>query len=122
MTTVVSIRVPSALMQSIRANADRSRMRVSDIVRVIIEYSLTGLYEFSELPVTQELLAAKLDIRLSDELASNLRTRSAGLQVLVSDYVRTILYSYYSKRLVFVEANGDYALEENNANADVKSA
>ena len=97
-------------------------MQASDIVRVILEYSLTGHYDFSELSDTPEFLGAKLDIRLSDELASNLRIRSARLHVLVSVYVRTILYSYYAKRLVFVETHGDYALEENNANADVKSA
>lgn len=121
-TTVISTRVPSALMQFIRANADRSRMQTPQIVRTILEYSLCGRYEFRGLADAPEFLGAKLDIRMPDELVSNLRVRCARLQIPVSVYVRTILYSYYAKRLVFVERNGEYTLEENNANAHAKGA
>jgi predicted DNA-binding protein len=123
MTGVLSLRVPSALEQSIRANADRSRMQASQIVRLILEYSLRGNYDFHRLSDTNELRRTKLDIRMPDELVSNLRIHCAHLRVRVSVYVRTILHSYYTKRLVFVEKNDDYTLEENNASkAEAESA
>jgi predicted DNA-binding protein len=114
MTVVVSIRVPPALERHIRANANRSRMQASQIVRLILEHSLCGHYNFGGLRDAQEFFDAKLDIRLADELVSKLRAESKRLQVPVSVYVRTILYAYYTKRLVFVEREGQYTLEENH--------
>lgn len=123
MTTVVSIRVPSALERAVRANAARSRMLASQIVRLILEHSLGGRYDFGGLPDSQEVLEEKLDIRLADELVFKLRVESKRLRVSVSVYIRTILYAYYTKRLVFVEREGHYTLEENNAaEAKAKSA
>src|SRR5437016_3679732 len=123
MTVVVSIRVPSALDRAVRTNAHRSRMMASKIVGLILEYSLCGHYNFSRLRDVQEFLGTKLDIRLEDALVSKLRVQADRLQVSVSVYVRTILYSYYLKRLIFMEKEGDYTLEENNApKTEAKSA
>lgn len=113
MTTVVSIRVPSALERAVRANASRSRMLASQIVRLILEHSLCGQYDFAGLPDSQEVWDAKLDVRLAGELVSKLRVESERLRVSVSVYIRTILYAYYTKRLAFVEREGHYTLEEN---------
>jgi hypothetical protein len=114
MTKVVSIRVPSVLERAIRANADRSRMLVSEIARLILEHAVCGRYDFSGLPDAQEILDAKLDIRLVDELVSTLRVESERQQVFISVYIRKTLYAYYTKRLVFVERDGHYTLEENH--------
>jgi hypothetical protein len=124
MTRVVSIRVPVALERAVRANANRSRMQVSQIVHVILEHSLCGQYNFGALPDAQEFLDAKLDVRLACELVSKLRAESQRLQVQVSVYIRTILYAYYTKRLVFVEKEGHYTLEAKNeqSEAEIKSA
>lgn len=123
MRVVVSIRVPSALERAISSNAIRSKMPASQIVSLILEHSLRGHYNFRELSDTQQFLDAKLDVRLADKLALELRAESQRLQVSVSVYIRTILYSYYSKRLIFVEKEGHYTLEENNATkAEAQSA
>jgi len=89
-------------------------MLASAIIRLILEHSLCGRYEFGGLSDAQEFLDAKLDTRLADELVSRLRDRSERLQVSVSVYIRTILYAYFTKRLVFVESEGHYTLEENH--------
>jgi hypothetical protein len=73
-----------------------------------------GTFEFGQLPRTRDFLDAKLDLRLSDELIANLRSHSKHLDVSISVYVRTILYAYYSKRLVFKDRDGRYRLEKND--------
>jgi len=112
-TGVVSVRMPSTLERAVRVNAESSRMIVSVIVRLILEHALCGRYNFSGLPDAQEFLDAKLDIRLSNELIAKVRAESDRLRVSVSVYIRKILYAYYNKRLVFVEKDGRYTLEEN---------
>jgi len=111
---VVSIRVPAVLDRCVYANANRSNMLASQIVGLILEHSISGHYDFSRL-TDEEFLDAKLDVRLADELVAKVRLVSKSLQVSVSVYIRTILYAYYSKRLVFVERDGHYTLEENHA-------
>ena len=61
-----------------------------------------------------ELLDAKLDLRSSEELIANLRDESQRLKVSPSVYIRRILCAYYTKRLVFIERDGHYTLEENH--------
>lgn len=114
MSGVVSIRMPSGLERLIRLNAAHSHMLVSDVPRLILEHALCGQYSFSALQDVPEFLEAKLDIRLSDELISRLRTESQRLRVSVSVYIRTILYAYYTKRLVFIETGECYTLGENH--------
>jgi len=89
-------------------------MGVPVIIRLILEHALCGRYNFSGLPDAQEFLDAKLDIRLSEDLNLKLRTESERLGVSLSVYIRKILYAYYTKRLVFVEKDGRYTLEENH--------
>lgn len=113
MSRVVSVRVPSVLERAVYANANRSKMLTSQIVGLILEHSVSGHYDFSRL-TDEEFLDAKLDVRLADELVTKLHLISKSLRVSVSVYIRTILYAYYSKRLVFVERNGHYTLEENH--------
>jgi hypothetical protein len=114
MTKVASIRVPSGLVQAIRRNAARSGMTVSAIAGLILEHSLTGQYNLEALlEDIPGFLDAKLDFRCSEELIANLRDESQRLQVSVSVYIRMILCAYYTKRLVFVERDGHYTLEEN---------
>jgi hypothetical protein len=113
MTTVVSTRMPSTLERAVRFHADRSGMLVPVIVRLILEHALRGRYNFSGLPDAQELLGAKLDIRISDDLNLNLRAETERLGVSPSVYIRKILYAYYTKRLIFIEKDGRYTLEEN---------
>jgi len=88
-------------------------MIVSVIVRLILEHALCGRYNFSGLPDAQEFLDAKLDIRLPDGLNLKLRTETERLGISRSVYIRKILHAYYTKRLIFIEKDGRYTLEEN---------
>ena len=114
MTKIISIRVPPALEHAIRRNAIRSNMPISTIARLILEHSLCGTFNFAVLRDTTDYLDAKLDIRLSDQLISRLRVQCEQLTLRVSVYIRIILYAYYSKRIVFVDKDGRYTLEENH--------
>ncbi len=114
MTKVLSIRMPSILERAIRHNADQSRMAVSDIVRVILMHAPGGQFSFSRLRDAQQFLDAKLDVRLPEELFSELRAESEQLRISVSVYSRVILYAYYTKRLVYLEMGGRYTLAENH--------
>jgi len=114
MTKVVSLRLPKALEWAVRSNAAQSRMSIPDIVRLILEHSLDGQYRFLALPDAQQFLDAKLDVRLPEELVSNLHAESERLGISVSVYTRIILYAYYTKRLVFIEIGDRYTLAENH--------
>jgi hypothetical protein len=113
MTGVLSIRMTSGIERAIRQNAARSGMVVSAIISLILEHALCGQFSFFALRDITEFLDAKLDIRLSDTLIAKLRAGSERLRVSVSVYARTILYAYYTKRLVFTETAGRYTLGEN---------
>jgi len=102
------------LKQAVRLNAVRSRMTASSISGVILEHSLGAQYSSSALRDSNEFLDAKLDIRLPDDLVAKLRMEAKRIGVSVSVYIRRILYAYYAKRLVFVESEGRYTLEENH--------
>jgi hypothetical protein len=104
----------SRLERAIRLHAARSGMVVSAIACLILEHALCGQYSFSALQDINEFLDAKFDIRLPHELIPKLRSESQRLGVSVSVYIRKILYSFYTKRLVFVETDGLYTLEENH--------
>jgi hypothetical protein len=114
MTKVVSIRMPSTLERSIRGNAAWAKMPASDIVRLILMHAPGGQYSFSALPDAQEYLDAKLDVRLPEDLVSQLRVESERLGISVSVYSRIILNAYYRKRLVFLEIGDCYTLAENH--------
>jgi hypothetical protein len=114
MTSVISLRLPAALDRAIRGNATNSRMRVADIVRLILEHSIGGQYSFSELRDVPLSLDSKLDVRLPQEIVAKLRAESQRLNISISVYSRVILYAYYTKRLVFVEIGGRYTLAENH--------
>lgn len=114
MTKVVSIRVRSGLERAIRRNAARSGMTVSTIAGLILEHSVSGQSNLAALEEIPEFLDAKLDLRLSEELIANLLNESQRLNVSVSVYIRRILCAYYTKRLVFIERDGRYTLEENH--------
>jgi hypothetical protein len=114
MTKVVSLRLPAALERAIRQNAAQSKMPASDIVRLVLIHALGGQFSFSALPDAQQFLDAKLDVRLPEELVSNLRAESERLRISVSVYSRIILYAYYTKRLVFIETGDRYTLAENH--------
>ncbi len=114
MTSVISLRLPAVLERAIRGNAANSNMRVSDIVKLILEQSIGGQYNFSALPDVPQSLDAKLDARLPKDLITKLQAESARLNVSISVYSRIILYAYYTKRLVFVEIGGRYTLAENH--------
>ncbi|MGA8491562.1 MAG: hypothetical protein WB711_14140 [Terriglobales bacterium] len=114
MTKVISIRMPPALERSIRGNADWAKMPASNIVRLILMHAPGGQYSFAALPDVQEYLDAKLDVRLPEDLVSQLRAESKRLEISVSVYSRIILNAYYAKRLVFVEIGGCYTLAENH--------
>lgn len=110
MTSVISFRLPTALERAIRSNAASSRMRISEIVRLILEHSISGKYDYSTLPDTQRCLDSKLDIRLPREIVARLRAESRRLNIPLSVYSRVILYAYYTKRLVFVQIGSRYTL------------
>jgi hypothetical protein len=114
MTKVVSIRMPAVLERAIRNNATRSNMLVANIVRLILMHAPGGQFSFSQLPDVQQYLDAKLDVRLPEELVSQLRAESARLSISLSVYSRIILYAYYRKQLVFVEIGDRYTLAENH--------
>ena len=114
MTKVISIRMPSILERAVRTQAARSNMLVADIVRLILMHAPGGQFSFSQLPDVQQYLDAKLDVRLPEELVSQLRGESARLRVSLSVYSRVVLYAYYSKRLVLVEIGDRYTLAENH--------
>ena len=114
MRTVVSIRITSSLDRAVRANADRSRMSVPVIVCLILQHALCGRFYFSGLRDTDEFLDGKLDVRIADDLILRLRAESERLRVSLSVYIRRILYAYYAHRLVFIEKDGRYTLEENH--------
>ena len=114
MTRVYSVRVPLTLEHAIRRNAIRSKMAISQIARLILEHALSGNLNLTVLADTTDFLDTKLDLRFSESLISQLRAESERLSMQVSVYVRTILCAYYTKRLVFVDRNGSYVLEENN--------
>jgi len=88
-------------------------MTVPVIVCLILEHALCRRDIFSGLPDVREFLDAKLDIRLADDLNLKLRIASERLGSSLSVYIRKILYAYYTNRLVFVEKDGRYTLEEN---------
>jgi hypothetical protein len=114
MTSVVSIRVPVALERAVRGNAAHSNMPISEIARLILEHALCGTFNFALLSDTKQFLDTKLDFRFTDALISKLRLESQRLALPFSVYIRIILYAYYSKRLVFVDRDGRYTLEQNH--------
>lgn len=114
MTKVVSIRMSPALERSIRGNAAWARMPASNVVRLILMHAPGGQYNFAALPDVQEYLDAKFDVRLPEDLVSNLRIESERLGIPVSVYSRIILNAYYMKRLVFLEIGDHYTLAENH--------
>jgi hypothetical protein len=114
MTQVVSIRMPAVLERAIRNNSARSNMPVSNIVRLILMHAPGGQFSFSDLPEVQQYLDAKLDVRLPEELVSQLRAESERLRISISVYSRVILNAYYTKRLILVDLGDRYTLAENH--------
>ncbi|MBZ5573950.1 MAG: hypothetical protein LAO09_18965 [Acidobacteriia bacterium] len=114
MTTVLSLRLPSALENSVRVHAAHLQKPVPVVVGSILEHSIGGQYTFSQLPDVPQSLDGKLDVRLSTELVVRLRAETLRLGISISVYSRVILYAFYSKRLVFVQIGGRYTLAENH--------
>jgi len=105
MTNVLSLRLPAALERAIRDNAARSKMPVPEIVRLILEHSVDGQFNFPALRGVPQSLDAKLDVRLPADLITRVRAASQRFQVS---------FAYYTKRLIFVEIGGGYTLAENH--------
>ena len=114
MSSAISLRLPAALDRMIRQHAANSKMQISNIVCLILEHSIGGQYSFSALRDIPQALNAKLDIRLPEKLVTGIYAESERLNVSTSVYSRTILYAYYTKRLLFVEIEGRYTLAENH--------
>jgi predicted DNA-binding protein len=114
MTSVISFRLPTALERAVRGNASKAKMDAADIIRLILEHSIGGQFDFSTLPDVPQPLDAKLDVRLSAETVQRLRAESQRLNTSVSVYSRMILYAYYTKRIIFIEIEGRYTLAENH--------
>jgi len=114
MTSVISLRLPSALERTVRANAAESEMSVAKVVQWVLERALISQYSFAALPDPRRLLDAKLDLRLPPALVGRIRAESRLLSVSVSVYTRVILFAYYTKRLVVVQIGGRYTLAENH--------
>jgi len=109
MTKVISLRLPNGLARTVRQNAAYSKMTAADIVRLILEHSLDGNYNFAALPDVSPM-DAKLDVRLPEQLVARLREHAKQLGGSVSVYSRVILYAYYTKRLRFIEVGERYTL------------
>jgi len=114
MTSVISLRLPSALERAIRRNAAHSNASVPEAVRWILAHALESQFNFSGLPDPRRVLDAKLDLRLPSELVARIRTESQRLNVSISVYSRVILFAYFTKRLLVVDLGGRYTLAENH--------
>jgi len=114
MTEVVSIRMPGILERVIRNHAAQSKMRVSDIVRLILMHAPDGQFSFSALPDFQQFLDTKFDVRLPSDIVAKLRAEAAQLGISISVYSRVILYAFYQKRLILVDLGERYTLAENH--------
>jgi len=114
MTSVMSLRLPAVLEQTIRANAAESDMSAAEVVQWVLEHALGSQYSFSALPDPRRVLDAKLDIRLPAELVGRIRAESLRLGVSTSVYSRVVLFAYYTKRLIVIQTGGRYTLAENH--------
>ncbi len=114
MTRVVSIRMPEVLARAVRGNATRSEMPISELVRWFLGHVLEDGCNVFELSDPTGCLDSKLDIRLSDETLSQIRSQCEGLNLSVSTYLRIVLYAYYTRRLVFAETGDRYTLVTND--------
>ena len=114
MTKVLSLRLPSALENAIRIHADRLHKIVPAVVCSILEHSIGGQFTFSTLPDVPQSLDGKLDVRLPAEFVAKLHAEAKRLGASISVYSRVILYTFYTKRLVFVQIGGRYTLAENH--------
>jgi len=101
-------------MQAVRNNAARSQMCVSEIVTQLAKHALDDQCSLSGLVDPQEALDAKLDVRLSSELLSRLRHECNRLRINVSVYIRIVLFGYYTRKLIFVQAGERYTLVANH--------
>lgn len=102
MTNVLSIRLPTALERAICDDAARSKMPVSEIVRLILEHSIDGQYSFPSLRDVAQSLDATLDVRLPADLVTRIRAAAQRFRVSISVYSRVILFAYYTERLIQV--------------------
>jgi hypothetical protein len=115
MTSVISLRLPSALARTIYQNAMRSNATVAGAVCWILAHALDSQFSFSTLPDPRRVLDTKLDVRLPSELVARIRTEAQRLNVSVSVYSRVILFAYFTKRLVVIDIGGRYTLAKNHA-------
>jgi len=89
-------------------------MTVANLVCQIMESALVGKFNFSALPDIPQALDDKLDVRLPAELVARIHAESERLKTSISVYSRTILFGYYTARLIEVEIGGRYTLAENH--------
>jgi hypothetical protein len=112
-TRVVSIRAPEILTRAVRLNATRSQVPISQLVSWLLGHVLEDGCDLSRLEDTEKPADAKLDIRLTHEMVSRIRAVCDPHRVRVSVCIRAILYAYYTRRLVFVQAGDRYKLVAN---------
>jgi predicted HicB family RNase H-like nuclease len=117
MTQVLSLRLPSALENTLRVHAARLHKSAPALVGSILEHSIGGPFGFSTLPDVPQSLDGKLDVRLPAEFVARLHAEANRLETSVSVYSRVILYAFYTKRLLFVQIGGRYTLAENHDQA-----
>jgi len=114
MTGVLSVRLPASLESTVRLHAARAQASPSRLVSWVLGHAIHGRFNFMALKDPPQSLEAKLDIRMAEDLISAVRNESDRMEVLVSVYIRTILYAYYTRRLILLKEGERYTLVAND--------
>ena len=112
-TKSLSVRLPSHLIEDVRAAAGRVKLSTSEALASLLEKSFPGSALLADRGECPQPWDQKLDFRIPQPIFQGLRDVCFQLQISPSEYIRQLLYHYYDARTIdFVEENGRYTLAE----------
>jgi hypothetical protein len=106
--------MPETLGRAVRLNAMRSEMSISQLVAWLLGHVLEDGCDLSSVSDAPEPSDSKLDVRLPNEMISRLGLLCEPRRIPLSVCIRAILYAYYTRRLIFIEAGDRYTLVANH--------
>ena len=110
-TTVVSLRLPSAVVEGLEMLANYNRVSVAVFLDWFLLISLSNSELLRGLQDCQEQCDKKLDARIPVTTLEPLRAAATGLGISIAVYIRKFLYhSSVTKKLRFAQSQGNYTL------------
>jgi hypothetical protein len=110
-SSVVSLRLPSAIVTSLEQTASHNRVSVAGALGWLLRNSLGNFELLRGLQDCSEHCGAKLDARIPLTTFDPLTAAATQLRISISVYIRKLLYHFYvTKQLRYVQSNGHYTL------------